>query len=101
MRLPRPRGKRIHTALTDAALGDGYCPAKSFFVGRIRDQLQVRHQVANLASIVKPNRSDETVWDCIAAQRVFQRAALCVGPIKYRELIEPAILTILAGLDLF
>ena len=64
------------------------------------DQLQISHQVADLATIVESHRPNQPIRDCFAPQRILEGAALSVGAIENCEFVQPTILFGLATLDL-
>ena len=62
--------------------------AERLVIGGIRNQLQVRHQVANLATVVEAHGADQAVWPAALAHRIFEGAALRVGAIKNCDLLQ-------------
>ena len=65
----RPRGEDIDGSVADAALRNADRAAKCLFVGRVGDQLEIRHQIANLPAVVEPHRAHEPVRNGFATQR--------------------------------
>src|SRR5206468_1693867 len=89
--LSRSGCEHVDRGIADAALGNGDRSPKRFFVARIGDQLQVRHQIADLPAIIEAHRPDETIGNGLTAQRVLDGAALRVRAIQHREVAEAAI----------
>src|SRR5687767_8792819 len=81
----RRLGQRIDAGLTDASLRRGDGPSKRLVVVRIRDELEIRHEVADLASIVEPHRTNESVRKAATTQRLLERAALRIRTIQNGE----------------
>src|SRR6185503_8800554 len=86
-----PCGQRIDGSVSNAALRNRYSPPECFLVRRIRDQLEIGHQIANLPTIVEAHRPDQPVWNGLATERVLERAALRVRPVEHREFVEAPI----------
>ena len=61
---------------------------KGFVVRRIGDELEVGHEVADLATIVEAHGADEAVRQRVAAQHFFHRATLCVRAIEHGDVVE-------------
>ena len=77
------RGERqlLDRRLAEAALRHGDGTAKGLVVGGIRDELEVAHEIADLAAVVEADVAHEAVRDRALAQRLLERAALRVGAV--------------------
>ena len=89
---PRRLGERGDGGVAEAAPRRGDGAAECFVVVRIGDELQVRHEIADLAAIVEAHGADEPVGNGPPAHRLFHGAALRVGAVEDREIAqhEPA-----------
>ena len=79
----RALNQKHNRGLAEAALGHVHGTTERLVVSGIRDQLEVRHDVADLATIVEAHGADKTIRDIAAAERVFERAALCIGAVEH------------------
>ncbi len=94
--MPAPRaaiGQRIERGVAETALGHGGGATERLVVGRVRDQLQVRHEIADLAAVEEAHRAHEPVRDRLAAEGILERAALRVRAVEHRDVaqVQPAV----------
>ena len=82
----RSRCKQLDRRITEAAARHTDGAPECFVVGRVRDQFQIRHQVANFASIVEPHGADEPIGPATLPHRVFKGPTLRVGAVQNRHL---------------
>ena len=73
--------------LAEAALRHRDRAPERLVVGGIRDELEVRHEIADLAPVVEAHRADEAIRHRVPAQRFFERAALRVRAIEDRDVV--------------
>jgi hypothetical protein len=99
-KLPRASSQCVDRGIADSALRDRDRATKSLFIGGICDELEIRHEVAYLAPVVEPHRSDEPILHCLSAQSVFQGAALRVGSVQNGEISEAPVLLSAARFNL-
>ena len=87
-----PRARRPTSVLdgrvAEPALRHRDGAAERFVVGGIGDELEVAHEIANLAPVVEAHRADEAVRERALAQRLLERAALRVGAIEDGEVAQ-------------
>ena len=84
----RVLAQQLDRRVADAAARDPDRPAEGLVVRGVGDQLQVRHQVADLAAVVEPHGAHEPIGDGVPAHRLFHRPALRVGPVEDGEVPE-------------
>src|SRR2546430_903569 len=59
-------GELLDGRVAESALGHADRPTHRLVVGRVGDELEIAHQVANLATIVEAHRADEPVRNRVA-----------------------------------
>ncbi len=86
----RMRGcrERVDARVADTSLRGSDRAPERLIVVRVRDQLEIRHEVADLTPVVEANRADEPIGEPLAPQRLFQRATLRVRAIEDREVAK-------------
>ena len=72
-----------------AALRNTDRAAERLVVGGIGDELEIRHEVADLAAVIEANRADEAIRHGVSAQRFLERAALRVRSIEHGDVVQP------------
>ncbi len=78
-------GELVDGGFAETALRHAHRAAEGLVVGGIRDELEIRHQVANLAAVVEADGADEPVWHGLTTQRFLERAALRIGAIEHGD----------------
>src|SRR5688572_25373328 len=83
---------RLDRSLTELSFRDRYRAAERLVVGRIRDKLEVAHEIPNLPAIVESHRTHKAIRNRVLAERILQRAALRVRPVQDREIAKLSLL---------
>src|SRR5690606_38866134 len=60
-------------------------------IAPVRDQAEIREHVHDLAPLVEARAPHDLVWQVVAAERLFQRARLRVGPVQHDEVAAGAL----------
>src|SRR5688572_5060487 len=66
--LSRGCSDRLDRSPPELSFRDRYRAPEGLVVGRIRDQLEVAHEIPNLPAIVEPHRTDKTIRDRVLAE---------------------------------
>ena len=80
--LTRPLGQELDGGVAHAAARRPDRAPERFVIGRVGDEAQIRHEIADLAAVVKADRAHQPVRNRMATARVFDCAALGIGAIQ-------------------
>src|SRR2546423_965013 len=60
-------------------------PVLRDFIAAVRNIAQAGDEIFDLPSLIKLKTTENTVWDVISYERLFDCARLRIGPVKYRD----------------
>jgi hypothetical protein len=85
--LARDRVELRDAGIAESTARRGHRAAKRLVVGRVGDELEIRHEVADFATVVEAHGADEAVRHAAPAECVLEGAALRVRAIQHRALV--------------
>ena len=93
--LLRVHGDPVHRRVAHTALRRVHDAPPAHFVVGVHERAEVREQVLHLAAVVELHAADDAVRNTGAHELLFDDAALRVGPVEDRDVVEAMAL----GLD--
>ena len=84
---------------TDAASGVVHHALEGFFVVEIGDETEVGNDVLDFFALIERHAAVDAVRHVVFAQRILERAALCVGAVEYGDFVIGHLLTTVQPTD--